>query len=293
MKPIKQSELFDAIMAALGAPALAPAALDETAPDPAGPHRQLRILLAEDSLVNQKLAVCLLEKWGHRVAVANNGHQAVAAAETQPFDLVLMDVQMPELDGLEATAAIRRGEAGQGRHLPIVAMTAHAMVGDRERCLASGMDGYLAKPIRARELLAVIEQVLSGANHSKTHISTAAADPAVVDWAIALDRLQGDRGLLEEIVEVFREECPRLVAQARRAIAAGDAAELRLAAHTLKGALVNFAATDAVEAARRLEMIGKQGELAAASQAFEELERQLERLQPALAEMQGAGREET
>ena len=289
MKPIKQSELFDAIMAALGAPALAAAALDETAPDPAGPHRQMRILLAEDSMVNQKLAVCLLEKWGHRVSVANNGRQAVAAVEAQPFDLVLMDVQMPELDGLEATAAIRRAETGKGRHLPIVAMTAHAMVGDRERCLASGMDGYLSKPIRARELLAVIEQVLSGGAQARPAATATAANSAVVDWATALDRLQGDRGLLEEIVEVFREECPRLVSQARRAIAAGDAAELRLAAHTLKGALVFFAAADAVEAARRLEMIGKRGELAAAPQAFEELQCQLERLQPALAEMHVAG----
>ena len=287
-KPIKQSELFDAIMAALGAPALAGAALDETPPLPAS-HKQLRVLLAEDSLVNQKLAVCLLEKWGHQVSVAANGHQAIAAVAAEPFDLVLMDVQMPDLDGLEATAAIRRSEAESGRHLPIVAMTAHAMVGDRERCLAAGMDGYLSKPIRARELLAVIEQVLSG--EAQPNPAAAAAKAAVVDWATALDRLQGDRGLLEEIVDVFREECPRLMAQARQAIAGGDAAQLRLAAHTLKGALVNFAAQDAVEAARRLEMLGKQGALAEAPQAFSELERQLERLRPVLDEMQLAGRE--
>jgi CheY-like chemotaxis protein len=288
-KPIKQSELFDAIMAALGAPALAAAELDDTAPAAASPHKQLRVLLAEDSLVNQKLAVCLLEKWGHRVSVAANGHQAIAAVAAQPFDLVLMDVQMPELDGLEATAAIRRSEAASGRHLPIVAMTAHAMVGDRERCLAAGMDGYLAKPIRARELLAVIEQVLSGGAHASA--TAAAAGAAVVDWAAALDRLQGDRKLLEEIVDVFREECPRLLTQARQAIAENDAGQLRLAAHTLKGALVNFAATAAVDAARRLELIGKQGNLADAPQALADLERQLERLQPALDDLQVAGRE--
>ncbi|HVW36380.1 MAG TPA: response regulator, partial [Pirellulales bacterium] len=288
-KPIKQSELFDAIMAALGAPALAAAELDDTAPAAASPHKQLRVLLAEDSLVNQKLAVCLLEKWGHHVSVAANGHQAIAAVAAQPFELVLMDVQMPELDGLEATAAIRRSEAASGRHLPIVAMTAHAMVGDRERCLAAGMDGYLAKPIRARELLAVIEQVLSGGGHASA--TAAAATAAVVDWATALDRLQGDRKLLEEIVDVFRDECPRLLAQARQAIAENDAAQLRLAAHTLKGALVNFAATDAVDAARRLELIGKQGSLADAPQALADLERQLERLQPALDDLQVAGRE--
>ena len=291
MKPIKQSDLFDAIMHALGAPALAAVVLDETAPGPATPHKQLRVLLAEDSLVNQKLAVCLLEKWGHQVSVVSNGHQAIAAVAAQPFDLVLMDVQMPELDGLEATAAIRRSEADGPRRLPIVAMTAHAMVGDRERCLAAGMDGYLAKPIRARELLAIIEQVLSGGAHVKPAATAAAIKSAVVDWATALDRLQGDRGLLEEIVGVFREECPRLLTQARQAIADGDAAQLRLAAHTLKGALVNFAASDAVDAARRLEMIGKQGEMDAAPQALSDLERQLERLQSALDEMQVAGRE--
>jgi HPt (histidine-containing phosphotransfer) domain-containing protein len=164
------------------------------------------------------------------------------------------------------------------------------MVGDRERCLASGMDGYLSKPIRARELLEVIEQSLSPATAIKPNGCAAAAPSAAADWAAALDRLQGDRGLLEEIVGVFREECPRLLSLARQAIDAGDSAQLRLAAHTLKGALINFAARDAVEAARRLELAGKDAQLAEAPLALQELEEQLERLAPALDELISAGR---
>jgi len=161
LKPIKQSELFDAIVLALGVNAVdeetrsAPA----TAP-PSAPQRSLRVLLAEDSLVNQKLAVGLLEKHGHQVTLANHGREAVAAWESQDFDLVLMDVQMPEMDGYEATEAIRTRERETGRHTPIIAMTAHAMKGDRERCLAAGMDGYVAKPIRAQQIFDAIEQVL-------------------------------------------------------------------------------------------------------------------------------------
>ncbi|HEX7446285.1 MAG TPA: PAS domain S-box protein [Pirellulales bacterium] len=238
--------------------------------------RHLQILLAEDSVVNQKLAVYLLEKWGHSVTVVTTGREAVEAVARQPFDLVLMDVQMPELDGLQATAAIRRREAG-GPRLPIVAMTAHAMVGDRERCLAAGMDGYLSKPIRARELLEVIEEVIAG-GRSPTEPS---AGPAA-DWAAALERLQGDRELLEEIAGVFREEAPKLLDQIREAIGRRDAALLKLSAHTLKGALVNFAAHGAIDAARRLEVMGKRGDLSSAPEALAALQHELDRLAPAM-----------
>ncbi len=253
---------------------------DQPAPAPAGGDtraaRHLHILLAEDSVVNQKLAVYLLEKWGHRVTVVTTGREAVEAVMGQSFDLVLMDVQMPELDGLQATAAIRRRESG-GRRLPIVAMTAHAMVGDRERCLAAGMDGYLSKPIRARELLEVVEEIVAGEAGPSDSSGEAAAD-----WAAALERLQGDRELLEEIAGVFREEAPKLLDQIREAIERRDAALLKLSAHTLKGALVNFAANGAIDAARRLEMMGKRGDLSSAAEGLVELERQLDRLAPAM-----------
>ncbi|HJT76418.1 MAG TPA: response regulator, partial [Gemmataceae bacterium] len=141
----------------------APAAVPETAPaaPAAAPRHSLRVLLAEDNAINQTLAVRLLEKQGHHVVVAGNGREALAALGREAFDVVLMDVQMPEMDGLEATAAIRRGEEGTGRRVPIVALTAHAMKGDRERCLAAGMDGYLAKPVRPEELTRALNELIA------------------------------------------------------------------------------------------------------------------------------------
>jgi CheY-like chemotaxis protein len=163
LKPVKQSELFNVIVSSLGAPA-SQAGQDEgpqtVATQPSTSLPSLRILLAEDSLFNQKLALGLLGKRGHEVVVANDGKEAVEACRTQDFDLVLMDVQMPEMDGFEATAAIRAREQRTGAHLPIIAMTAHAMKGDREKCLEAGMDSYVAKPIHASELFAAIESVL-------------------------------------------------------------------------------------------------------------------------------------
>jgi CheY-like chemotaxis protein len=160
LKPVKPSELLEAIEIALG---LTAPAKGESAPEDAvvPPARQLRVLLAEDSLVNQKLAVALLERRGHLVTVANNGREALVATESQEFDLVLMDVQMPEMDGYEATRAIRMAERQSGLHLPIIAVTAHAFKGDEARCLAAGMDAYISKPISAAELYQAIQTVAS------------------------------------------------------------------------------------------------------------------------------------
>ena len=164
MKPVKQSELLRAVKSSLG--------VAVPGEEPAGTHAggstskrtltSLKVLLAEDSLVNQKLAIGLLEKHGHTITIANNGREAVAAATSQQFDVVLMDVEMPEMDGLEATAVIRRIEQQSDEHLPIIALTAHAMTGDRERCLAAGMDDYVSKPIRSEQLFATLESVLAG-----------------------------------------------------------------------------------------------------------------------------------
>jgi CheY-like chemotaxis protein len=160
MKPVKQSELLDVIGRSLGIGApeakeeeVAGSGLDQELPP-------LRILLAEDSIVNQKLAVGLMEKRGHHVEVVNNGKEAIAALAKQQFDVVLMDVEMPEMDGLEATAVIRVKERQTGKHVPIIAMTAHAMIGDRERCLDAGMDGYVSKPIRAHQVFQTLANVL-------------------------------------------------------------------------------------------------------------------------------------
>jgi CheY-like chemotaxis protein len=155
LKPVRQSELREAITMALGArdnEGTNPLITRYSLRDSLEPPLSLRVLLAEDNEVNQKLAQRLLEKRGHRVTVTNNGSQAVRTLEKQPFDLVLMDMQMPEMDGLEATAAIREKERFSGLHTPIIALIAHAMKGDKERCVAGGMDGYLAKPIRPQEL---------------------------------------------------------------------------------------------------------------------------------------------
>jgi PAS domain S-box-containing protein len=165
LKPVKQSELLEAIQAALGLQALA--GTPETAPEAvAAPARHIRVLLAEDSLFNQRLAVALLEGQQHVVTVVNNGQEAVRAVTSQTFDLVLMDVQMPIMDGLEAATRIRAHEREAGGHVPIVAMTAHALKGDRERCLEAGMDDYVPKPIRARELFACIERLFAPAHNN-------------------------------------------------------------------------------------------------------------------------------
>ncbi len=159
MKPVKQSELFNAITASLGLTASEETILVSAAPEPVRNLRPLKILLAEDSLVNQKLAVGLLTKYGHSVVVAANGKEAVNAWTSQPFDVILMDVEMPEMNGYEATAVIRVQQRQAGGHVPIIAMTAHAMTGDRERCLEAGMDDYISKPIRIQQLLDKLEVV--------------------------------------------------------------------------------------------------------------------------------------
>jgi CheY-like chemotaxis protein len=163
LKPIKQSELLDAVLNTLGVASAEQlgqqgvtgqlATLTSEQPKASGPRK---VLLVEDSVVNQKLAAAVLEKDGHHVTIANNGREAVQAFESDSYDLVLMDIQMPEMDGFEATRSIRKMEQGTGNHIPIIAMTAHALVGDRERCLAVGMDDYIAKPIYAKQLLATI-----------------------------------------------------------------------------------------------------------------------------------------
>jgi CheY-like chemotaxis protein len=160
LKPVKQSELFNVIASALDTRTAGVESRHQAPTDDSKPLPSLRILLAEDSLFNQKLALGLLGKRGHSVVVANHGREAVDAWQSQDFDLILMDVQMPEMDGLEATIAIRDKESHSGQRIPIIAMTAHAMKGDREKCLEAGMDGYVAKPIHAAELFAAIESVL-------------------------------------------------------------------------------------------------------------------------------------
>jgi HPt (histidine-containing phosphotransfer) domain-containing protein len=199
----------------------------------------------------------------------------------QPFDAILMDVQMPELGGLEATQLIRAAERGTGRHVPILALTAHAMKGDREKCLAAGMDAYLSKPIQAQELLQALASVSRSADQAPQAPAPSGGDQTV-DWAQALAGTGGDAELLEELVRLFLGECPGWLTQIRDALARQDAAQLRRAAHTLKGTLATLGARPASAVAQRLEAMGRTGEMAGAAETLAELEGLLDRLRPTL-----------
>jgi two-component system, sensor histidine kinase and response regulator len=283
-KPIKQADLWKAIMQAMGMPLSADARPEPAAEGAPTQRRRLRLLLAEDNLVNQKLAVRLLERRGHEVVVANNGREALDLWKRDQFDCILMDVQMPEMDGYEATTAIRRAEQTTGKHIPIIAMTAYAMKGDRERCLAVGMDRYISKPVRAKELFESIEEAQALPNESSSPPGPRPTD-GILNEAEALRRVGDDRQLLGELAEVFLNESPRLLESIRTALAAQDASKVRLFAHSLKGAIDNFAAQDAYDAALRLEMLGRSGNLAEAGQACARLQQAMDRLLPAVANL--------
>jgi signal transduction histidine kinase/CheY-like chemotaxis protein/HPt (histidine-containing phosphotransfer) domain-containing protein len=296
-KPVRQSDLYDTILAALEIEAEREPS-SPSADEPASCERRLRILLAEDNVVNQKLAIKLLEKKGHDVTLAHDGRQAVDALETRQFDLVLMDVQMPRLDGLAATQEIRRRELAGRPRVPIIAMTAHAMKGDRERCLAAGMDGYVSKPIRVADLFAEIARLVSPANGAKSasaEVSVSASSPLaapsengnstaadVIDWTAALEHFGGDEELLREVLEAFLEEGPKMLAEVGRAIEARDAPLLKRAAHTIKGSFGYFAATAAYDTAFQLESLGGQGDWSGVPGLWPQLESLYARVRAAL-----------
>jgi len=267
LKPAKQSDLFDAIATALGAPG--------RHDDSCGPlrrHLGLRVLLSEDNAVNQKVATGMLEKAGCVVTVASNGSEAVGLWKPGKFDVVLMDVQMPEVDGFEATAAIRECEADLGGHTPIVAMTAHAMKGDRERCLEAGMDAYVSKPISRERLFEAIEAARAAGPDATQD------DQPIFDYDALLALAGGDEELLREIVGMFLEECPTMLEQIDEAIAACDPEGLMQAAHALKGVVANFAVPAAEEAARVLEHMGSEGDMGRAEGVQATLVAELDRL---------------
>jgi CheY-like chemotaxis protein len=277
-KPVRQSELREAIVRVLSRrncagdkPVLTRDELLEERP--AAQH--LNILLAEDNLINQKLAVRLLEKRGHTVTVANNGREALNTIEKTPFDLVMMDVQMPEMDGFQATIELRRREQGSGGRIPVVAMTALAMKGDKERCLHAGMDAYLSKPIRPEELDRVLGFYTSSGTAKRG--SAEDAEPiGSVNLEALLQRVDGDRGFIGELAEIFREDYPRHLKALRDGVISSDSERVRGEAHALKGALSNLSATQACLLAASLETKAKSGDLAGAVRTLDELERELE-----------------
>ncbi len=286
-KPVKQSELFDAIVAALEIVPPPPIKRTDAATEAVHlPGRPLHILLAEDSLVNQRLATALLERHGHRVQVAGSGAEALAALEVDRFDLILMDVQMPQLDGLEATRKIREREQVRGGHIPIIAMTAHALKGDRERCLEAGMDEYVSKPVRERNLLAAIGAVLGGGPAGSFRETAPVVDSAeqVIDWEVARKVCGGDEALLHDIVEAFLEEGPTRMAEIKQAIATENYELLNRAAHTIKGSTRYFGAQHLFDRALALEELGASKTLEGAEEKHAALQRQYAALLPHLHE---------
>jgi signal transduction histidine kinase/CheY-like chemotaxis protein/HPt (histidine-containing phosphotransfer) domain-containing protein len=277
-KPVKQSELLEAILTVLGSirPVVRTGGVSNAQDGPGSRH--LRILLAEDNVVNQRMAVRLLEKGGHSVVVVGNGKEALRAVDREPFDLILMDVQMPEMGGFEATAAIRALQNGAWR-IPIIATTAHAMKGDREACLAAGMDGYVPKPISSKALFEAIETLA-------TPRPSAPAAPAL-DKETLIDRFDGDRALLDEIATIFLADYPNRLAAVQAAVEQRDSAALQAAAHSLKGSAGNFGAALAVEAALRLELMGHGGDLTGVGPAFAELKKTMTQLRGELAVLTG------
>jgi PAS domain S-box-containing protein len=264
-KPVKHSDLLDALVTAFGVSTRRPVSSPRRARTRVRP---LRILVAEDNLVNRKLVTRLLQKRGHRIAAVDNGRAALDAATSttgRKFDVVLMDVQMPEMNGLEATEAIRQREQDTGRHIPIIALTAHAMPADRERCLAAGMDGYLAKPIDVDELITAIEAHAEGAAPpSVVTPQPSTGERIVFDEPVALKHAGGDRGLLSEVIELFQSDYPTALRRVDRAVQTADAEALRLAAHALKGALATVGSPAGREAALALEQMGRAGNLTGA-----------------------------
>jgi CheY-like chemotaxis protein len=269
-----------------------------------GRSRPLCVLVAEDNATNRTLAVCLLKKAGHTVETACTGKEALAALAKRSFDVVFMDVQMPEMDGFEATARIREQERATGAHIPIVAMTAYEMEEDCARCREAGMDGYVCKPISAQALYHALASCVSSdtqagrnasarlpsegadtrqAANAGTDSQAAGLPPLMLDKAALLARVGGREDRLRTIIQVFLEESAGLMAELRAAITAGDASSLKRAAHSLKGALGIFAVPSVLETACTLESLSQAGELAGAAEAYSRLEEKVGNLKSALA----------
>jgi len=310
-KPIRRSALLNQIQAVVADATSAAAAATASTPDdddmPADQVAEAhaapvarRVLLVEDNLVNQRMAVHLLEKHHHEVVVADNGRGALDALEREEFDVVLMDMQMPVMDGLEAVRRIREKEAqaSGGLRVPIVALTAHAMRGDRERCLAAGMDGYVSKPFQPHVLFREMSMAIgraaseSGVTHPLGEASAEGAaapekaEPQAeerVDENEVFDTEQvqqytlGDRDLLAQLFEMFAEDVPQITSDLEEAIGAGDAESTRQLAHRLKGAVASLAGNRARDAAFALERAGESGDLSTATDLLETLRVELAR----------------
>ncbi len=288
MKPVKQSELFDVIVSITTNTGPRIESTSVAASEPGKAVRALKILLAEDNLMNQKLATGILARHGHQLTIANNGLEAVGAFQAERFDVILMDVQMPVMDGFAATAAIRELERVQGTKTPIVAMTAHALKGDRERCLAAGMDEYLSKPIRSKQLAAILETLMPQDSHPRTSsfIGKPESLPvdSLIDWKTALEGVDGDRDLLKSVIEVFLTESQMLLQELGLAVHSQDAARVCSHGHSLKGAMLGVGAFATADLAQTLEMGAGDRSLQSMTASLQDLEQQYGRITAELRE---------
>jgi two-component system sensor histidine kinase/response regulator len=288
LKPVKQSQLFDLIITVLSrqkTPAerqLARIVTRHTLAEEK--RRRIRLLLAEDNPLNQKLAIALLKRAGYWVEAVENGSMVIEAVERKNYDLVLMDVQMPEMDGLEATQAIRKTE-GNERHTPIIAMTAHAMKGDRERCLRAGMDGYISKPIEPQELLDAIRKWTTYTDSKEVTVEQeksqkdARLEGIPIDIESALTRFDGDKKFFEEMLEEFLKYMPPHLKTLSQVANEGDAKGVEREAHSIKGAAGNLGAKGIAELSLQLELQGRTGDLARAQEMLDNLRTEFKRFE--------------
>jgi signal transduction histidine kinase/CheY-like chemotaxis protein len=293
-KPVIESELLEAVLVELGPPSQA-AAADQAVSAPVGPC--LRILLAEDGVINQRVAVGFLKQQGHDVTIANDGREAVEATQREAFDVVLMDLQMPNMDGCAATKVIRAEEDSTGRHIPIIAMTAAAMKGDRERCLEAGMDNYISKPIDPEQLRDALAEYVARKSEDAQSNKPAQenqddsdqkettmdnTDSDIWDIELACQRIPGGRSSLDEMAQLFLGESQQLLEKIRTSISANDVPGVERHAHTLKSSANLFAADRLTSAARRLEEMGRNEQLGEVGEALAELEDEVARFQSCL-----------
>ena len=292
VKPVKHSDLLDALVTIFDVSTRRQPKTESGRAASKTPARTLHVLVAEDNMVNRKLVTTLLQKRGHQVTAVDNGRDAVAAVQTGTsgkFDVVLMDVQMPEMGGFEATGAIRAGEAGTGARLPIIALTAHAMQGDREACINAGMDAYLAKPIDVAALIEIVEQFGAG-YASIVNRDPEPEDALLFDEKLALRYTGGDRQLLAEVIALFRADAGSYVRRIEAALKQRDGEALRQAAHGLKGAIATVGSPAGRATAAALEQAGRNGEFDTAKTAYDKLREQMTQLDTAFSDAKLARR---
>ncbi len=283
IKPIRRLELLKVVVRVLNDKGIFAAPAQEPGPWERERHNRLRILAAEDKRVNQRVLARMLEKEGHRVTLVEDGEAAISTSEDADFDVILMDVQMPVMDGLEATRCIRKRELETGKHVPIIALTAHAMKGDRERCLEAGMDAYVAKPVQKQELLHIIYQystppVCDGLRAAGTGLI---ADTAVLDIGRGLERSGGDEQVFAELCELFLHDSHVLPPIMKRAMEKGDNEAAARAAHRLRTSAGTICGSRAYYAAQTLEEAARAGSQEKIAAAVGILQLELESLRTA------------